>query len=250
MEHFFNRCIEQLVQARVFPEYIHVACDTTLYETTDQFEGCGSVLRERKVKVWFYGWKVWAIYELQTGISLAIKIDTIEKPDNLHILVVLEQAKENVKGSSVIGSLVVDRAFLDGKSLYEIDQQGIEFVIPLKSNMEATRDARALALDREGSTCIERTREATVTHGYGKKKFDEKVLTTLVGVPGLLSCDWFNPQGSEANTAKKDYEPIALNAVVVKTYEATNRDGGWPSEIGIQVPVSNRLKLLWKRNTR
>ncbi len=230
LEHFFNRCIERLAEARVFPKYIHAACDTTLYETTDQYEGCGSVLRERKVKargyrkvgelkevkVWLYGWKLWAIYELQTGIPLAIKIDTIEKPDNLHILAVLEQAKENVKQSSVIHSLVVDRAFLDGKSLYAIDQQGIEFVIPLKSNLEATRDARALAL--EASPLTESTREVTVIHGYGNKKLSEKVRTTLVAVPGLLSCDWFNPEGSETNTRKKDYEPIPLNAVVVKTW--------------------------------
>ena len=232
MEHFFNRCIEQLAQAHVFPKYIHAACDASIYETTDQFEGCGSVLRERKVKargyrkagelkevkVMLYGWKVWAIYELQTGIPLTIKIDTIETADNQHILAVLEQAKENVKASSIIRSLVVDRAFLDGKSLYEIDQQGIEFVIPLKSNMGATKDARALALDREGSTYIEKTREVVVAHGYGKKKFEEKVITTLMGVPGLLSCDWFNPEGSEANTTKKDFEPIPLNAVVVKTW--------------------------------
>ena len=65
---------------------------------------------------------------------------------------------------------------------------------------------------------MESTREVTVTHGYGKNKFNEKVLTTLVGVPGLLSCDWFNPEGSGANTTKKDYEPIPLNAVVVKTW--------------------------------
>lgn len=127
-----------------------------------------------------YGWKIWAIYELQTGIPLAIKIDTIEKPDNLHILAVLEQAKENVKQSSVIRSLVVDRAFLDGKSLYIIDQQGIEFVIPLKSNMGAAKDARALTLVQEGP-CIEKAREVTVTHGYGKNKYEEKVVTTLVG---------------------------------------------------------------------
>ncbi len=233
LEHFFNSCIQRLAKERVFPKYIHGACDTTLYETTDQFEGCGSVVRKRKVKargyrksgelkevnVTLYGWKVWAIYEVQTGIPLAIKIDTIEKPDNLHVLGVLEQAKDNVRESSVIRSLVVDRAFLDGKSLYAIDRQGIEFVIPLKSNMEATRDARSLALAQESSTCIEKTREVTVTHGYGKNKFDEKVLTTLVGVAGLLSCDWFNPEGSQTNTAKKDYEPIPLNAVVVKTWD-------------------------------
>src|SRR4030066_1105085 len=172
VENFFNHCIQKLAHARVFPKYIHAACDTTFYETTDQYEGCGSVFRERKgkargyrkpgglkeVKVGLYGWKLWAIFEVQSGIPLAIKIDTIEKPDNLHVLEVLEQAKENVKQSSVIRSLVVDRAFLDGKSLDAIDQQGIEFVIPLKSNMGATKDARALALIQEGSPCIEKSR--------------------------------------------------------------------------------------------
>ena len=100
-----------------------------MYETTSKFKGCGSVTRKvkpkvrgyrkvgelKEVSVTLYGWKVWAIYEIKTGIPLAIKIDTIEKPDNLHLLAVLEQAKENVKISSIIDSLVIDRGFLDGK---------------------------------------------------------------------------------------------------------------------------------------
>jgi hypothetical protein len=235
IENFFNRCIQQLARQGVFPKKINAACDCTLYETTSKFKGCGSVTRKVKVKargyrkngelkevpVTLYGWKVWAIYEIKTGIPLAIKIDTIEKPDNLHVLAVLEQAKENVKISSPasggIDSLVIDRGFLDGKVLYEIDQQGIEFVIPLKRNMEAAKDARQLALDSENFPPV--TREAEVVHGYGKKKYTEKVLTTLMGVPDLLTCDWFNPEGSQANTAKKNYVPIPLNAVVVKTWD-------------------------------
>jgi hypothetical protein len=229
IEHFFNRCIQQLATKGIFPKKIHAACDCTLYETTSKFKGCGSVTHKRKVKargyrkngelkevsVTLYGWKIWAIYEIKTGIPLAIKIDTIEKPDNLHLLAVLEQAKENVKESSAIDSLVIDRGFLDGKDLYEIDQQGIEFVIPLKRNMEATKDARQLALCGD-STPV--TREVEVTHGYGKKKYTERVITTLAGVPDLLTCDWFNPEGSKANTTKKDYEPIPLDAVVVKKW--------------------------------
>ena len=231
IENLFNRCIQQLAKQGVFPKKIHAACDATLYETTSKFKGCGSVTHKVKVKargyrkngelkevrVTLYGWKVWAIYEIKTGIPLAIKIDTIEKPDNLHVLAVLEQAKENVKASSIIDSLVIDRGFLDGKVLYEIDQQGIEFVIPLKRNMEAAKDARQLALDCENFAPV--TREVEVTHGYGKKKYIEKVITTLVGVPDLLTCDWFNPEGSKANTTKKDYEPIPLNAVVVKKWD-------------------------------
>ena len=231
IENFFNKCIQQLAKHNVFPKDIHAVCDATLYETTSKYRGCGSVNHKRKVRargyrengelkevtVTLYGWKVWAIYEIETGIPLAIKIDTIEKPDNLHVLSVLEQAKENVKSSSAITSLVIDRGFLDGKVLYDIDLQGIEFVIPLNRNMEAAKDARQLALDSQDF--IPATREIEVTHGYGKKKYTERVTTTLVGVPDLLSCDWFNPKGSKANTTKKDYEPIPLNAVVVKEWD-------------------------------
>jgi len=231
IENFFNRCIQQLAKQGIFPKKIHAACDCTLYETTNKFKGCGSVTRKvkpkvrgyrkvgelKEVSVTLYGWKVWAIYEIKTGIPLAIKIDTIEKPDNLHVLAVLEQAKENVRVSSIIDSLVIDRGFLDGKVLYEIDRQGIEFVIPLKRNMDATKDARQIALDSESFPPV--TREVEVVHGYGKKRYTEKVLTTLVGVPDLLTCDWFNPEGSKANTTKKDYEPIPLNAVVVKKWD-------------------------------
>ena len=230
IENFFNRCIKQLAKQGIFPKKIQSSCDCTLYETTSKFKGCGSVTRKvkkvrgyrkvgelKEVSVTLYGWKVWAIYEIKTGIPLAIKIDTIEKPDNLHVLAVLEQAKENVKISSIIDSLVIDRGFLDGKVLYEIDRQGLEFVIPLKRNMDAAKDARQLALDSESFSPV--TREVEVIHGYGKKKYTEKVLTTLIGVPDLLTCDWFNPEGSKANTTKKDYEPIPLNAVVVKKWD-------------------------------
>jgi hypothetical protein len=111
----------------------------------------------------------------------------------------------------------VDRGFLDGKVLFAIDRQGIEFVIPLKSNMTATTDARQLALEAVGP--YQACREVEVTHGYGKKKHAEKIRTELIGVAGLLTCDWFNPEGSDANTTKKDFEPIPLNAVVVKTWD-------------------------------
>ncbi len=78
----------------------------------------------------------------------------------------LEQAKENVRPSSAIDSLVLDRGFLDGKVLYNIDLQGIEFVIPLKRNMEAARDARQLALGHASLPPV--TREVSVAR-HGKR---------------------------------------------------------------------------------
>jgi hypothetical protein len=73
--------------------------------------------------------------------------------------------------------------------------------------MEAAKDARQLALDSEGLPPV--SREVDVSHGYGKRRYTEKLTTTLVGVPDLMTCDWFKPQGSKANgTTKKNYEQI------------------------------------------
>jgi hypothetical protein len=51
-----------------------------------------------------------------------VKIDKIQEPDNLYILGVLQQAKENVAPFNNIVSFVNNLGFLDGKVLYEIDQ--------------------------------------------------------------------------------------------------------------------------------
>ena len=260
MENFFNRAIQNLAKEGLFPKTIKASGDCTLYETTPKFTGCGTVTHKRKVKargrrksgelkevkVTLYGWKVWAIYEIETGIPLAIKVDTIEKPENLHVLAVLEQAKKNVKISSTIDCLVLDRGFLDGKILYEIDLRGHEFVILLKRNMEAAKDARQLALDCESFTPV--TREVEVVHGYGKKKYTEKVLTTLVGVADLLTCDWFNPQGSKVNSTKKDYVPILKIPKILKSHFIIPQKTGPTAEAGLILPMLS-YALPWQRSS-
>jgi hypothetical protein len=78
---------------------------------------------------------------------LAIKVVKIENPDNLHILADLEQTEKNVKASRSasggIDSLVIDLSFRHGKVLYEIDLQGLEFVISLKRKMVPFKGSRA-----------------------------------------------------------------------------------------------------------
>ena len=79
IENFFNRVIQNLAKEGLFPKTIKAAGDCTLYETTAKFTGCGTVTHKRRVtargrrkngelkevKVTLYGWKVWAIYEIE-----------------------------------------------------------------------------------------------------------------------------------------------------------------------------------------
>jgi len=78
-------------------------------------------------------------------------------------------------------------------------------------------NAHQLALDYEGSAPV--TREVEVVHGYGKKDTPKKYSPSLQGWPDILTCDWFNPEGSKTNTTRKGYKPVPLNAVVVKKWD-------------------------------
>ncbi len=91
-----------------------------------------------------HGFKIGAAFDPSVEIPLAVKIDTIEEPDDLHELSVIRQAKKNLGEHAEIKSLVSARGFLDGKLLYELDAvEGLELVIPSKEKMDVTEDVRS-----------------------------------------------------------------------------------------------------------
>lgn len=46
-------------------------------------------------------------------------------------------------GYARLAKVVFDKGFLDGTTLWSLDQHGITFVVPAKGNMAGTADARA-----------------------------------------------------------------------------------------------------------
>ena len=83
------------------------------------------------------------------------------------------QARANLAGAARLHKIVVDRGFLDGTDLWWLDQQGILFVVPAKTNMAVTVDARAQAAAGEGLSHGRRV--YTVRHGQGKTAWTERL---------------------------------------------------------------------------
>ncbi|MBP8789133.1 MAG: transposase, partial [Azonexus sp.] len=94
---------------------------------------------------WVYGWRLIALVDLTTLIPLAIKVVQIQEHEAPHLLALLEQAQHNLAPHSRIVSLVVDRAYVDGPTLYAIAQQGITWTLLAKSNQVARATAVALS---------------------------------------------------------------------------------------------------------
>lgn len=247
LEAMFNGVIRCLAAVGIFPKEIDAVLDCTDNEATPKYktddgQPVPRVTREKrpdvranrhakKIKVTVFGWKVWVVWEPTTKIPLALAIDRINESDNRHAAAVMEKAKQNVAGYARIRSVALDRGFLDGKLLSDIEKDDVKIYIPSKSNMTITKDAREIARraaaevarGRTVDGCVYRERHETVTRGAGKNARQVILTTTVVGIRDL-PCDWWNPEGSTSKANSKNFQPKLVNAVVVLRWDNAPKD--------------------------
>jgi hypothetical protein len=108
--------------------------------------------KAHQIEVTVYGWKVLLLIDAVTKIPLAVKVVQIQEHEALWTRAVVTQARANLAGYARLHKVVFDRGFLAGTDLWWLDQQGIRFVVPAKTTMAVTADARALAAAGEGVT--------------------------------------------------------------------------------------------------
>jgi hypothetical protein len=126
-------------------------------------------------------------------------------------------------GYARLAKVVFDKGFLDGTTLWSLDQHGITFVVPAKGNMDGTADARAQAATGKGITVGRRAH--TVRHGQGKTARTERLETEVVGITGLTTYDQYGTPAHESHANRRDFQANPLNAVVVRQW---NGKDYWP----------------------
>jgi len=182
LEQLFNGTIHCLAAFGVFMAEVMIAVDGTQVVTTRRFRACGCLAQRQRRRnrqgVWVecvklvFGWRLIALIDLSTLIPLAIKVVQIQEHEAPYLLELVRQAQANLAPYSRIRWLVVDRAYVDGPTLYELDQMDILFVVIAKVNMAARTTALALS-----STAPLYERLETVRHGYGRDTWTEEWLT-------------------------------------------------------------------------
>ena len=195
MERLFNQMAQCVVGWGLLDGERMVALDGSKLRTPATYEGCGKLKQTRRVKVkgqkeraieeyYVYGWKVLVLIDVHTRLPLAMKIVQIQEYEGRWLVPLLEQAQRNLGTRGHISTIVVDRGYLDGEDLWQVDQLGVLFVVVGKTNMAVTQDAQALA-KRERV----QVRERVVRHGHGKTATKERLRTELVGIEGLTTYD-------------------------------------------------------------
>jgi hypothetical protein len=233
MERLFKSMAQLLAGWGLFRGKLLVALDGSKLPTPKSYEGCGKVKQKRKVKVkgqkepvieeyYVYGWKVLVLIEVHTRLPLAMKVVPIQEYEGRWLVPLLEQAQENLGGSASIGTIVVDRGYLDGEDLWRLHQRGVIFVICGKSSMAVTQDAHGLA---RGERAV--VREHVVRRGHGKTAKEQRLRTELVGLEALTSDDQYGDAEQTQHAHRSDYSGQPINAVVVRKWEnRLPKDGG------------------------
>jgi DDE family transposase len=250
LEVVFNGSIRALAKAGVFGAKVTGIADGTDLETTERYTGCGQVTRKRRIEdkqgrvheieVTVFGWKVLLLIDAATKIPLAVKVGQIQEHEALWARALVTQARLNLAGYTRLAKVVFDKGFLDGTTLWWLEQQGIRFVVPAKANMAVTADARAQAAAGEELTIGRRVH--TVRHGQGRAAWTERLETEVVGITGLTTYDQYGtPEyGRQANY--RDFQANPINAVVVRKWQGKDYGPGGKTVFLTNAPVEKPLQ--------
>src|SRR6266704_6229735 len=225
MERLFNQMVQCVVGWGLLDGERIVALDGSKLRTPKSYEGCGKLKQTRRVKVkgqkeraieeyYVYGWKVLVLIDVHTRLPLAMKVVKIEEYEGRWLVPLLEQAQRNLGTHGRIRSIVIDRGYLDGQDLWQVQKLDVLFVVVGKANMVVTQDAQALA-KRERV----QVRERVVRHGYGKTATEERLRTELVGIEELTTYDTYGAPEQTQYAHRRDYEGQPINAVVVRSFD-------------------------------
>ena len=205
-----------------FPRKIKAVLDASDLESTEQCEGRGKVTKEKapelrrrrgrikKIRVTVFGFKIWVVWDPNSGLPIAVRFATIEAADITLAKEVIGQAIANLGGHARIVSIAMDRGFMDGKLLWWLNREGIIFYIPAKSNQHVYDDAISLV-----ETGLRDTREIGRNTGHGKNSKQVIDSWDVVGIEGLTTAGFYHELGSGSHENRKDFIPNPINAVVV-----------------------------------
>lgn len=226
---FFNGVVRCLAVFGLFPKRLWVILDGSDLPTTQRYKGCGSVTRKKRLKnkfgrwetveVTVYGFKLLAVFYGPLRIPLAARVVPIQEPEGKYFLDMLDQAQNNLRPGGVeLAGAVADRAYLDGEDLWKIHKRGIYFVVPAKSGMTVSVDARSLAASNLKCQRYEARRIQKLTRGIGRKAHVVEVETRLVGITGLTTYAQYGEPGCAKEALKKNGRSNPINAVVVRAW--------------------------------
>jgi len=220
LDWLLQETVRKLVKRRVlWASNGHYALDASDMETSAKFKGAGrKTITERRrtrqgewveVLKTVHGLKLLIVYEVKLRLVVAAKVVPIQSHESNYTLELVRQAQRNLGPGQPIRVPLMDMGFLDGETLWTIKHDlGIDWVIPSRSDMDVTADARQLApLPIDHIDITGASRPATGLKGRGQ--------VTVRGIFGLNTFSTYGSADHQLTIQRNDFKPNPVNALVV-----------------------------------
>jgi hypothetical protein len=130
----------------------------------------------------------------------------------------------NLAGVPRLHKVIFDQGFLDGTTLWWLNQHEVICVVPAKAHRAVTAEAQAQAAAGEESTVGRRAH--TVRHGQGHTARTTRLETEVVGITGLLTSDQDGTSEHGRYANRRAFQAHPINAVVVRQWEGKDDGPG------------------------
>lgn len=244
VEKILNESVKILDKEKFIDDEIYI-CDATDIETTEKCKGCGRKTIEEehlnkktgeitRILKTTYGFKLLVIRGAKSGIVVSAKMAKIQESEKNYTLSLLKQAEKNI-GKKRIKILLIDRGFLDGITLWIIKHDfKIDFIIPAKTTMDVTKDARNLRNSNGDSLWREGTGEVTA-----------------VGIKGLVSYDQYgDEEHNKKNRYSKNFKANPINVVMVTRWGSEEYKRGKEKVFLTTLRVDKPISVIKKYKLR
>jgi len=249
LDWLLQETIRRLVKRQVWwSSNGHDALDASDLETSATFKGGGrKTTTERKrnrqgewveVLKTVHGLKLLIIYEVKLRLVVAAKIVPIQQHESLFTLELVRQAQRNLGADYPIRVLLIDRGFLDGETLWTLKHDlDIDWVIPARSDMDVTTDARQLAQQPPDQIYVTAaSRPATGLKGRGQ--------VSVRGVFDLCTFSTYGDATHQHTLNRHDFKPNPVNALVVTRWRDKPYDVSHQPVFLTSLDVSQPLRAL------
>lgn len=245
LEEVFNGAVQRLAERGLFTHSQGVfALDSSDLPSTRRYQGVGvrSVKKQQKkrsrlieVQETVYGFKLIALYEVALRQVVAVKVVPINPHDSNFTLELVNQARRNL-GAEAIKLLLVDRGFLDGETLWQLkDKLDIDFVVPARSDMHVTSDARSLAAEKPDGEYIFFAWRSGDEQGRGEVQ--------LKGLRGLVTYDQYGDAEHQRRSNRNDFQPNPINVLLIQSYHGKAAKAGEEKVFLTSLPIDDPLVI-------
>lgn len=215
--------------------------DATDLPTTEKCQGRGRKKTSKKkwdkrlkkmieVEEIVYGFKVIVIQEVKSRIIVAAQVVKVNEHESKYTLPLLAQAQRNL-GPRKIALLLIDNAFMDGVTLWEIKHNlKIDFITRVRTNMDVATDARSFR-DHSPSPWV-------------KKAEREKDGLAVVGIKELTTYGQYGEEEHKKKRYQKDFQANPINCVMVTRWKGKEYPLGKEKVFITSLSVEDPLQII------